>query len=197
MIFRTALRAGFAAACVLLLASAAIGQTIAGGASHTVILKPDGTVFAFGTNNQGQLGDTTTTTRKSPVQVAGLSDIVAVAAGANHSLAVTSNGVLYGWGDNSLKQLGDGTTTDRLTPSVIPLSSVVAVAAGEYHSIALTSGGDVYAWGTNCVAMGQVTTGVHPDFGNIIAVRLPDGRGALWTAGGEFITFLERYTPNK
>ena len=83
------------AGLLLLGASTAWAQTAAGGAGHTVILKSDGTVWTFGENGSGQLGDNTTTDRKSPIQVSGLSDIVAVAAGANHSMAITSTGNLY------------------------------------------------------------------------------------------------------
>lgn len=66
----------------LLFASPVLAQTAAGGAIHTIILKPDGTVWTVGGNGNGQLGDNTTTTKKTPSQVSGLSSIVAVAAGA-------------------------------------------------------------------------------------------------------------------
>ena len=140
--------------CSLLLAalpSLALAQsTIAGGTAFTVIVKNDGTVWAFGTNSDGQLGDNTTTPRKSPVQVAGLSNIQAVAASGGHVLALTSAGTVYSWGDNSHGQVGNSVTgTDRKTPYSLSLSNVVAIAAGEFHSLALTSSGDVYAWGEN------------------------------------------------
>ena len=133
------------AVTTLSMTAAAGAQTIAGGASHTVILKPDGTVWTVGNNNNGQLGDNTLTPRKTPAQVAGLTDIVAVAAGAYHSLALTSTGALYAWGDNLYGQLGDSTSNnDRKTPVAVLLSSVAAVAAGEYHTIAVQTNGDVY-----------------------------------------------------
>ena len=74
---------------MLLAAVAASAQTLAGGAAHTLILKSDGTVWAVGSNNTGQLGDGGTTSRGTPVQVSGLSDVVAIAAGAYHSMAIT------------------------------------------------------------------------------------------------------------
>ena len=86
-------------------------QTLAGGAAHTLILRSDGTVWAVGLNNTGQLGDGSTTSRGTPVQVSGLSDVVAIAAGAFHSMAITSTGGLYAWGGNSSGQLGDSSTT--------------------------------------------------------------------------------------
>ena len=108
----------------LLAAVPARAQTAAGGANHTVILKSDGSVWTIGLNTSGQLGDNTTTSRKTPIQVSGLSDVVAVAAGANHSMALTSTGNLYLWGANSSGQLGDGSTTLRKTPVQSNLTNV-------------------------------------------------------------------------
>ena len=78
-----------------LLAAPAAAATVAGGASHTLVVRTtDATVWAFGLNSDGELGDNTVTQRKTPIQVSGLSGVVAVAAGAKHSLALTSAGVL-------------------------------------------------------------------------------------------------------
>ena len=77
------------ALALTLVASSALAQTAAGGMSHTVILKSDGTVWTVGANASGQLGDNTTTQRKSPIQVSGLNGVVAVAAGDYHSMAIT------------------------------------------------------------------------------------------------------------
>lgn len=87
-----------AAAVVTWIALPAAAQTAAGGETHTLILKSDGTVWSFGLNNVGQLGDSSNTQRRTPVQVSGLTDIVAIAAGGYHSLAITSTGALYVWG---------------------------------------------------------------------------------------------------
>jgi alpha-tubulin suppressor-like RCC1 family protein len=133
----------------LLAAAPAWAQTAAGGAGHTIILKSDGTVWTVGLNSSGQLGDNSVTLRKSPIQVSGLSGVVAVAAGANHSMALTSTGALYVWGANGDGQVGDNSTTVRKTPVQSNLTDVVAIAAGEFHSVALKSNGDVYTWGEN------------------------------------------------
>jgi alpha-tubulin suppressor-like RCC1 family protein len=95
--------------------SSAQAQTIAGGLSHSVILKSDGTVWTVGADGSGQLGDDNTlANKKSPVQVSGLTDVVAVAAGDNHSMAITSTGALYLWGENANGQIGDNNApTDR------------------------------------------------------------------------------------
>lgn len=142
-------------------------QTIAGGASHTIILKPDGTVWSSGNNDNGQLGSNSQTNSKTPIQVSGLSDVIAVAAGAYHSLALTSGGTVYAWGDNQFGQIGDGSTTDRWTPVVVSLSNVTAIAAGEYHSLALQASGDIYSWGRNGngqLAIGNTTNASSPTF---------------------------------
>ena len=89
---------------------------IAAGEVHSLALKSDGTVWAWGNNYYGQLGDGTTTDRYTPVQVQGLSSVVAVAADISHSLAVKSDGTVWAWGKNDHGQLGDGTTCKTLYP---------------------------------------------------------------------------------
>jgi alpha-tubulin suppressor-like RCC1 family protein len=130
-----------------------ITGAIAAGGLHSLSLKADGTVWGFGKNINGQLGDGSTTNRSSPVAVTGgLSSVAAVAAGADHSLALTSTGTVKSWGLNTQGQLGDGSTTQRTSPvSVTGLGSnvIVAIAAGASHSVALTSTGTVFTWGLN------------------------------------------------
>ena len=93
---------------------------IAGGSGHTIALKSDGTVWAWGWNEYGQLGNVTTTTTNSttPVRVGGLSlsDVTAIAVGIEHSIALKSDETIWAWGRNEYGQLGDGTTTDRYSP---------------------------------------------------------------------------------
>jgi alpha-tubulin suppressor-like RCC1 family protein len=171
---------------VLLLATVIAGASVAraqsgvaGGGAFTLVVKSDGSLWAFGLNNNGQLGDNTTTTRKSPQQVTGLSNIQAVAAGGVHSMALTSSGTLYVWGDNVYGQVGDNTTTDRETPVLLSLSNVTAIAAGEFHSLALTSNGDVYAWGRNNVGQignGTTTNATSPTLVLTGAVAIGAGR---------------------
>lgn len=136
---------------------------VSGGRSLSLALRSDGTVFAWGFNGSGGLGNGASPTGSAtPVQVKGLngvgflSDIVAVSAGAFHCLALLSNGTVYSWGGNQHGQLGDNTTTDRHTPvqvkgvkNVGMLSNVVAVSANTDSSAALMSNGTVVAWGAN------------------------------------------------
>ncbi len=140
---------------VYTVSGAVSGGAVAGGASHSVALKADGTVWAWGDNVYGQLGDATTTNRQTPVQVVGLSSIVAVAASQYHSLAVKSDGTLWAWGLNSNGQLGDNSTTSRTSPVQVPgVTGATAAAAGASHSLVLKSNGSLLAWGNN--ANGQL-----------------------------------------
>jgi alpha-tubulin suppressor-like RCC1 family protein len=123
-----------------------------------LILKSDGTVWAFGSNGSGQLGDGTATSRATPVQVSGLTNVTAIAAGSVHSLALKADGTLWTWGSNSSGRLGDGTTTQRNRPvQITALSNIVAIAGGSAHSLAVRSDGTVWAWGSN--ANGQLGDG--------------------------------------
>jgi alpha-tubulin suppressor-like RCC1 family protein len=87
---------------------------IAAGDDHSLAIREDGTLWAWGQNRYGQLGDGTTINRHKPVQV--LTDVVSVAAGVRHSLAIKRDGTLWAWGQNRYGQLGDGTTINRHKP---------------------------------------------------------------------------------
>jgi alpha-tubulin suppressor-like RCC1 family protein len=136
---------------------------VAAGRYHSVALKKsDGTVWSWGGNEYGQLGDETKTDRLTPVQVTDLSGVEAVAAGYLYTVALESSGAVYAWGRNYFGQLGDETKIDRLTPvQVHYLSGVEAVAAGYAHTVALKSDGTAYAWGYN--VYGQLGDGTKTD----------------------------------
>jgi alpha-tubulin suppressor-like RCC1 family protein len=164
---------------------------IAAGQGHNLALKDDGTVWAWGLNLVGQLGDGTTIERLTPVQVGvpPLSGVTAVAGGNNHSLALKSDGTVWTWGWNINGQLGDGTTTDRNTPAVVPIQSVSgvkALAAGQNYSVALKDDGTVWTWGQNLVGqLGDGTTIERhtpvqvgmPHLSDVIAIAAHSGGG--------------------
>ena|GEM_PF-5122727 len=134
--------------------------TAAGGTRHSLAVRIDGTLWSWGTNNAGQLGDHTIVPRNLPVQVTDLRDVRAVAAGDFHSLAVLVDGTVYAWGNNLNGQLGNGSSgsSTNWTPAPVSgLDHVVAVAAGATHSLALRGDGTVYSWGGN--TLGQLGTG--------------------------------------
>jgi alpha-tubulin suppressor-like RCC1 family protein len=115
-------------------------------------VKSDGTVWAWGGNSWGQLGDGTTINQSSPVLVGGLSGIVSVGAGYSHVIAVKNDGTAWAWGKGINGQLGDGTLVSKLFPvQVIGLTGVVSVDAGSEFSIALKNDGTVWTWGHNSV----------------------------------------------
>lgn len=135
---------------------------IAAGHYHSLAVKSDGTVWSWGSNENGQLGTGNNDESFIPLQVPGLNNIVAVAAGARHSLALDENGAVWAWGLNSSGQLGDGTTEDSLSPiQVGGISDAIAISTGWAHSIALLYDGTVWTWGKN--GYGQLGDGIEGD----------------------------------
>lgn len=167
---------------------------IAAGYYHSLALKSDGTVWAWGNNSYGELGNGTTNSSNIPVQVSGLSNVIAIAAGGFHSLAVKSNGTVWAWGNNDNGQLGNGNKNSSDVPvQVKGLKNIIAVAAGSSHSLALRSNGsfasfsksrkiqsgdadvDVLAWGSN--DMGQLGNGTTEDSTTPVQVLIDTGGG--------------------
>jgi len=151
---------------------------LAGGAYHSLALKSDGTVWAWGLNGLGQLGNGTFTDSNTPVQVLGLSGVTAIAGGVFHSLALKSDGTIWAWGYNFYGQLGNGTNTDSNTPvQVLGLSGATAIAGGNYHSLALKSDGTVRAWGSN--GAGALGDGANTNSNTPVQVLGTGGVGFL------------------
>lgn len=122
--------------------------SISGGGSHSLALKSNGTVWAWGNNVAGQLGDGTNTNHYTPAQVIGLSEVTAIAAGYDHCLALRNDGTVWAWGDNSNYELGIRDRGKSNIPvQVSELTGVIAIAAGRSHSLALKNDGTVWAWG--------------------------------------------------
>ena len=124
--------------------------SIAAGEDHTLAIADDSTVWAWGDNSHGELGDGIGFAVASPVHVVGLSNVVSIGCGNMHSLAIKNDGTVWAWGWNISGQLGDTTHTTRLTPvQVYGLTDVIAVDGGSLHSAALKNDGTVWVWGTN------------------------------------------------
>ena len=123
---------------------------VACGQYHTLAMKSDGTLWGWGRNGNGQLGDGTGTTTNSPVQVGTANNWVTVASGAYHALALKSDGTLWAWGHNGVGQLGDGSTTQRLSPvQVGTANNWATVACGAGHTLAVKGDGTLWGWGDN------------------------------------------------
>ena len=126
-----------ASLCVGVSHADTIQRRVAAGVNHSLTVKEDGTLWAWGSNDRGQLGIGSTVDQWFPAQVGTLSDVAAAAAGIYHSVAAKADGTVWAWGYNAYGQLGDGTTTQRITPvQVSGLTNVVAVAAGDLHTVA-------------------------------------------------------------
>lgn len=120
--------------------------SVSAGADFTVALKTDGTLWAWGGNDYGQLGNGSTTPSDLPICV--LDQVTAVSAGDYHVAALRADGSLWTWGDNLFGQLGDGTRASRSTPAKV-LDQVTAVSMGGYHAAALRADGTLWLWGSN------------------------------------------------
>jgi alpha-tubulin suppressor-like RCC1 family protein len=139
---------------------------VVSGDSHSCGLREDWTVWCWGFNFYGQLGDGTQNSSETPVQVVGLNTVTTVTAGRFHTCATQSGGVVRCWGYNNAGQLGDGTTTDSPVPvTVTGLVGAGSIAAGESHTCARvgdeTAGYGVRCWGLN--SSGQLGDGTTQD----------------------------------
>jgi alpha-tubulin suppressor-like RCC1 family protein len=124
-------------------------STIATSGLHGLAIKGDGSLWAWGDNSKGQLGDGTTEPRAAPLRVGADSGWVSVAAGVSHSLAIRRDGSLWAWGLNDQGQLGDGSTANRSEPVRVGREATwVSVAAGR-HSLGIRRDGTLWAWGAN------------------------------------------------
>ncbi|MBU0482669.1 MAG: hypothetical protein KKG47_16370 [Proteobacteria bacterium] len=152
------------------LATAAWAATpqISVGTLHTIALKSDGTLWAWGENSYGQLGDGTRVQKIVPVQIGADPDWTQISSGGNHTLALMSDGSLWAWGSNTFGEIGDGSSGSnafKTTPTRIGSDTDwTQISAGGQHSIALKSDGSLWAWGYNYWGqLGDGTNGNYTD----------------------------------
>jgi alpha-tubulin suppressor-like RCC1 family protein len=117
---------------------------------HSCAVKADGTVWCWGYNFDGELGDGSFVNKNAPVQVGGLSNAVAISTGQSHSCALRADGSVACWGENGTGELGDGgIVVQSNTPlDVAGLSRIVALSSADRHTCALNADGLVFCWGT-------------------------------------------------
>lgn len=178
---------------------------VAVGELHSLALRSDGTVWAWGGNSHGQLGDASTTQRNSPVQVrrstnpnAVLKGIVAIAAGSNHSLALSEEGIIYAWGHNIHGQLAQGNSSfvdSEYAVRIVtqsgstPQYRVVSIAAGANHSIAVTDDGHALVWGSGNHGSHCDGTPVQQTRGTPFEINV---QNVVSVRGGQYHTLLMR-----
>jgi alpha-tubulin suppressor-like RCC1 family protein len=125
-------------------------KSVVAGTDHTIAIKADDTLWAWGSNLYGGLGDGTNVRKSTPIQIGNESNWQSVQGGDYHSLAIKSDGSLWAWGANHKGQLGDGTTVNKSTPIQIGTdTNWQSVQAGGDHSLAIKSDGTLWAWGKN------------------------------------------------
>jgi len=163
---------------------------VAAGDSHSLAVASDGTVWAWGENGYGQLGNGTNTSSTTPVQVkipAGHT-ITQIATGSYHSVAVASDGTVWAWGDNVFGGLGDGTLNYSSTPVQVQVPAghtFTQVAASSYSSLAVASDGTAWGWGYN--AQGQLGNGSNSvESLTPVQVQVPAGHTITQIAAGGF-----------
>lgn len=167
------------------------------GVNNTIVIKDDGSVWAWGSNPGGVLGDGTTTNRTTPVAATSVNALtgaaVTITEGSGHTVCVKDTGNLYAWGANSLGQLGNGNTTSQTSPTLITgaTGTVSAAAAGSF-TVALKSDGTVRTWGDNSSGqLGKGLTGgsyntpqLIPSLTNIVAVSAGLNHAVALTSSG-------------
>ncbi len=146
-------------------------KAVMGGEVHNVALHSDGTVWAWGNNMFGQLGNGSTNEARVPVQVSGLSSITSLGGRGYHTLAIKADGTAWAWGWNAQGELGNGATNATTVPvEVAGLTNPVAVSGGYHYSIALMRDGTVYQWGHGRVIGNSFTPVQVSGLSNVAAI---------------------------
>lgn len=149
---------------------------VSAGYAHTLAIKTDGTLWAWGDNISGQLGNGTNNNSNAPVQIGTATNWQVITAGAEHSMAIKTDGTLWAWGRNSEAQYGDGTNNNSTVPIQIgTATNWVTISAGVEHNIAIKTDGSLWAWGGN--TYGQCGNATPP---NSVATPLQVGTATNW-----------------
>lgn len=129
-----------------------------GGQDHSLAIKNNIT-YAWGRNNEGELGINSTTNYSTPIAVSTTHTFIKVAAGYRHSLGLKADGTVMAWGQNTNGELGNNSTTNQSTPvAVCGVHSFIDIQAG-HHSMALKANGELWTWGRNFeAALGDNST---------------------------------------
>jgi alpha-tubulin suppressor-like RCC1 family protein len=171
--------------------------SVRGGCLFSLALTSKGRVLAWGSNEEGQLGNGTTTSTDHPVSVKipkGVK-VTVVRAGCAFGLALTSTGRVLAWGDNAFGQLGNGTVQAKHVPVYVKLPSgtkVTAITAGSSHSVAVTAAGHALAWGYG--EDGELGDGSTDNSDVPVKVQIPAGTAVQGVAAGASFTIARTST---
>lgn len=183
--------------------------SIATGDSHSVALKTDGSLWVWGWNRYGQLGDGTCTDYATPDRIGEDKDWAAVFAGGDQSFAIKDDGTLWGWGANYRGQLGDGTRENRHVPTQIGTDSNWAALSTELHNtVAVKTDGTLWAWGNMSWCLGPCDIGEYDELfpvrigqdsdwmdvsaSDVFAVALKSDH-TIWAWGGRYLYYSKTY----
>jgi alpha-tubulin suppressor-like RCC1 family protein len=123
---------------------------VSAGDFYSLAVRQNGTAWAWGFNNLGQLGDNTVVSKSSPVSVVGgFTDWCQISAGNSQSLAVRQNGTAWAWGNGASGQLGDNTVVNKSSPVLVVggFTDWCQISAGGTHSLGVRQNGTAWAWG--------------------------------------------------
>jgi alpha-tubulin suppressor-like RCC1 family protein len=157
-------------------------SAVSTGWNFTCGVERGGRAYCWGENASGEVGDGTTTERRSPVAVSTDVSFATIAAGNAHACGITTQGEAYCWGENSSGQLGDGSRVDRRSPVKVKTSvRLMAIATGAVHTCALATDGEAYCWGRN--TYGQLGDGTMTDEAQPVKVAGGHAFASLRTFG--------------
>ncbi len=158
-------------------------KAVAAAGNHSAALRRDGTVWVWGDNISGQLGNDDMMLSATPLPVKGLRGVIAIAAGGSHILALKRDGTVWAWGNNNYGQLGTASFISTPDPvRVKGLDGVTSIAAGAYHCLALKQDGSVWSWGYN--AYGELGNPAVSSKGSAVPVQVAGIRSATSVSAG-------------
>lgn len=151
---------------------------VAAGGDHCLATKTDGTLWTWGGNTSGELGDGTTTNRSSPqTTILGGNDWLKVSSGSSHNAAIKNDGRLYVWGSNNKGQIGDASSIAKSSPATVAGGGTTwkQVACGDQFTAAVKIDGTLWTWGNN--SAGQLGDGTTTSRSSPNTVA---GAGTIW-----------------